>query len=72
LFLFSPDKHCERHQDPAKDQTVGEVDGTVNFCDHIFILSFLISALHSMPLRTAQRRARTYDVNRAKNCPWEL
>jgi hypothetical protein len=40
-FLFPPDKHCKRRQDPAKDQSVGEVDCTVNFCNH-FCASFLL------------------------------
>jgi hypothetical protein len=35
LFLFPPDEHCESRQDSAQNQTVGEVNGSMYFCDHI-------------------------------------
>jgi hypothetical protein len=34
IVLFPPDKHRKRRQNPAKDQSVGEINGSVNFCDH--------------------------------------
>jgi hypothetical protein len=34
IGLFSADKHCERRQDPAQNQSVREIYCAVNFCNH--------------------------------------
>jgi hypothetical protein len=34
LFLFPPDEHRESRQDPAQNQTMGEVNGSMYFRDH--------------------------------------
>lgn len=53
--LFPSHEEHECGEDNTAHQAVDEDIGDVHF---VFSFSFLISALHSIPLRTAQRRAR--------------